>query len=61
MLWNFKVSEAWMNLWNNTMQEKAGSLPRVKKQNSKKRFEKNEHACSVEGIFLLVVSDSAAR
>ena len=31
---------------------------RVKKQNFKKRFEKNKHTCSVEGISL--VSDSTA-
>ena len=42
------------------MEEKAG----IKKQKSKKGFEKNEHACSVdsvEGIFLVTVSDSTAR
>ena len=37
------------------MEEKAG----VRKKNSKRNFEKNEHACSVEGVF--VVSDSTAR
>ena len=44
-----------MNLCNNMVEEKAG----VEKQNSKKGFEKNEHACSVEGVF--VVSDLSAR
>ena len=37
------------------MEEEAG----VEKQNFKKGFEKNGHACSVEGIFL--VSDYTAR
>ena len=31
------------------MEENAG----VERQNSKKGFEKNEHACSVEGMFLV--------
>ena len=31
----------------------------VERQNSKKGFEKNEHACSMEGVF--VVSDPSAR
>ena len=35
-----------MNLCNNTVEEKAG----VKKQNSKKGSEKNEHACMVFGF-----------
>ena len=41
------------------MKEKAG--PRVERQNStgKKGFEKNEHACSVEGVF--AVLDPSAR
>ena len=51
----FKVSTTWTNLCNNMVEEKAG----VEKQNSKKGFEKNEHACSVEGVF--VVSDLSAR
>ena len=37
------------------MEEKEG----VKKQNSKKGFEKNEHACIVEGFF--ADSDSTAH
>ena len=37
------------------MEEKAGA----ERQNSKKGFEKNEQACSVEGVF--VVSDPSAR
>ena len=38
-----KVSNTCMNLCNNMVEEKA----RVEKQNSKKGFEKNEHACIV--------------
>ena len=37
------------------VEEKAG----VEKQNSKKGFEKNEHACIMEGVSW--VSDSTAR
>ena len=37
------------------MEEKA----RVERQNSKKGFEKNEHSCSVEGVF--IVSDWTVR
>ena len=44
---NFNVSNAWKTCKNNTMEEKAG----VRKRNSKKRFEKNVHACSVEFFF----------
>ena len=51
----FKVSSALTNLRNNMMGKKAG----VEKQNSKKGFEKNEHTCSVEGVF--VFSDPTAR
>ena len=51
----FKVSNTCTNLYNNMVEEKAG----VEKQNSEKGFEKNEHACSVEGVF--VVSDPTAR
>ena len=40
----FKVSNTCTNLCNNMVEEKAG----VEKQNSKKGFEKNEHACIVE-------------
>ena len=42
----FKVSNTCQNLCNNMVEEKAG----VEKQNSKKGFEKNEHACIVEGV-----------
>ena len=42
----FKVSNAWLNLWNNMVEENVG----IEKQNSKKGFEKNEHAWSVEGV-----------
>ena len=42
----FKVSNTCTNLCNNMVEEKAG----VEKQNSEKGFEKNEHACSVEGV-----------
>ena len=35
-----------MNLCNNIVEEKVG----VKIQNSKKGFEKNGHACNVEGV-----------
>ena len=52
----FEVSNAWINLWNNMMEEKAG----VKKQNSKKGFEKNDHSCSMEGI-LLVLNPTASQ
>ena len=47
MDWNFQsVKYFWANLCNYMVEEKAG----VEKQNSKKgwRFEKNEHACSVD-------------
>ena len=43
----FKVSNAWTNMRNKMMEEKAWD--RV--QNSKKRFEKNEYACSSDGSF----------
>ena len=42
-------------MWNKMMKKKAG----VERQNSKKGLERNEHACSVEGVF--VVSDPTAR
>ena len=50
----FKVSNTCMNLCNNIVEEKVG----VKIQNSKKGFEKNEHACNVEGVlgFLIFLS-----
>ena len=51
----FKVINTWTNLCNNKVEEKAG----VEKQNSKKGFEKFEHAYTVEGVFW--VSDSTAR
>ena len=40
------MSNTCQNLCNNMVEEKAG----VEKQNSKKGFEKNEHACIVEGV-----------
>ena len=43
-----KVSIAWTNLQNKMMEEKAGV--NSEKQNSKKGFQKNEHACSVDGL-----------
>ena len=46
----FKVSNAWTSTWNKIMEENAG----VERQNSKKGFEKNEHACSVEGVFVVL-------
>ena len=55
MLLKFNVSNAWRNMWNMMMEEKAGA----ERQNSEKGFKKNEHACSVEGVF--VVSDPTAR
>ena len=59
-LQNFKAGtvmcqNAWTNMLNKMMEEKAG----VKRHNSKKGFEKNAHACNVEGVF--VVSDPSAR
>ena len=45
----FNVSNAWTNTWNKMMEEKGG----VDRQNSKKGFEKNEHACRVEGVFIV--------
>ena len=42
MDWNFQ--NTWTNLCNNMVEEKAG----IEEQNSK--FEKNEHACIVEGV-----------
>ena len=59
----FKVSIAWTKLWDKMMQEKAV----IKKQKSKKGFEKNEHVCSMDSVtawrefFLVTVSDSTAR
>ena len=46
----FTVSNAWTNLWNKKMEGKA----RVEKQNSVKGFDKNEHTCSVEGVFVVL-------
>ena len=52
----FNVSNVWTTImWNKMMEENVG----VERQKSKKGFEKNEHACSVEGVF--VVSDPTAR
>ena len=42
--------KAWTNMWNKMMEEKAG----VERQNSKKGFEKNEHACNAEGVFVVL-------
>ena len=55
----FKVSNTCMNLCNNMVEEKAG----VEKQNSKKGFEKNEHACIVEGVlgFLIFCPSGIVR
>ena len=50
----FNVSNALTSMWNKMMEEIAGVL----KQNSKKAFGENEHACSVWGAFK--VSDSTA-
>ena len=46
-------------MWNKMMEENVG----VERQKSKKGFEKNEHACSVEGVFVVSVqlSDPSAR
>ena len=46
----FNVLKAWTNMWNKMMEEKAG----VERQNSKKGFEKNEHACNAEGVFVVL-------
>ena len=37
-------------MWNKITGIVKGEKARVKKQNSKKGSEKNEHACSVEGV-----------
>ena len=50
----FKVSNTCTNLCNNMVKKKAG----VKKQNSEKGFEKNEHACIIR---IFWVSDLSAR
>ena len=42
-------------MWNKMMEEKAVA----ERQNSKKGFENNEQACSMEAVF--VVSDPSAR
>ena len=42
----FKVSNTCTNLCNKMVKKKAG----VKKQNSDKGFEKNEHACIVDAV-----------
>ena len=48
----FNVSNACTKMLNKLIEENEG----VKKQKSKKGFEKNEHACSIEGVFLLLDS-----
>ena len=53
MLWNFNMSNG------QTRGTKWWKKKRGWRQNSKKGFEKNEHACSVEGVF--VVLDPSAR
>ena len=45
MLLNFQ--SAWTNMWNKMMEG-------VERQNSNKGFEKNEHACSMEGVFVVL-------
>ena len=42
----FKVSNTCTNLCNNMVEENVGA----EEQNSEKGFEKNEHACIVEGV-----------
>ena len=54
MDWNFQS----VKYLDNLVQNYGGRKARVEKQNSKKGFEKNEHACIVLGIF--VVSDLSA-
>ena len=50
--WNFQNVKAWIlgltyaTIWWKRKTQKVG----VEKQNSKKGFEKNEHACMVEGV-----------
>ena len=51
----FKLSNALTNLWNKMMEGEAV----VWKQNSMQGFEKNQHTCNVEGVF--VVSDWTAH
>ena len=55
MHWNFQSIKCIDKMQNKMTDEKEG----VKKQNSKKGFEENEHVCSVKAIFR--VSDSTAR
>ena len=45
----FNVSNAWTNMWNKMMEEKVGV---VRREDSKK----NEQACSVEGVFMVLVT-----
>ena len=52
MYWNFQSVKSLDNLWNNMKEEKEG----VEKQNSMKGLEKNEHACSVEGVCGLLIA-----
>ena len=46
------VSNAWTNMWNKVMEENLEKVG-VERQNSKKGLEKNEHACSSEGVFVV--------
>ena len=58
MLWNFQC----VKRVDKHVEQVDGKKAGVKRQNSKKGFEKNEHACSVdtaEGVF--VVSDPTAQ
>ena len=47
MHWNFQSARCMGKMRKKMMEGKAG----VKKQNSKKGFEEDEHTCSVEGVF----------
>ena len=55
MDWNFQS----VKYLHELVQQYGGRKSGVEKQNSKKGFEKNEHACIVLGVF--VVSDLSAR
>ena len=46
------MSNAWTNMWNKVMEENLEKVG-VERQNSKKGLEKNEHACSSEGVFVV--------
>ena len=43
----FKVSNTYTNMCNNMVKKKKAG---IKKQNSAKGFEKNEHSCIVKGV-----------